>query len=73
LILTKNALLHTNEQSSDYQRELGNWEVARFGHASKGQGDTRINNEIRKSLSRKRITVSLEYQSPKEQVKKSLA
>ena len=38
-----------------------NWKISRFGHASKGQGDTRINNEIRGSLSRKRITVSLQY------------
>jgi uncharacterized protein YgiM (DUF1202 family) len=30
-------------------------------HASKGQGNTRINNEIRISLSRKRITVSMQY------------
>ena len=37
------------------------WKVARFGHASQGQEDTRINNEIRGSLSRKRITVSLQY------------
>jgi GNAT superfamily N-acetyltransferase len=42
---------------------LGNWKIARFGHASKGRGDTRINNEIRSSLSRKRITVSLKYVS----------
>ena len=41
--------------------ELGNWKVARFGHASKGRSNTRINNEIRGSLSRKRITVSLRY------------
>jgi GNAT superfamily N-acetyltransferase len=37
------------------------WKVARFGHASRGKGDTRINNEIRGSLSRKRITVSMQY------------
>jgi GNAT superfamily N-acetyltransferase len=40
---------------------MSNWKVARFGHASKGRGNTRINNEIRSSLSRKRITVSLQY------------
>jgi hypothetical protein len=40
---------------------LGNWKVARFGHASKGKGNTRINNEIKDSLSRKRITVSMQY------------
>ena len=40
---------------------LSNWKVTRFGHASKGRGNTRINNEIRGSLSRKRITVSMQY------------
>ena len=40
---------------------IENWKIARFGHASRGRGDTRINNEIRGSLSRKRITVSLQY------------
>jgi GNAT superfamily N-acetyltransferase len=32
---------------------MKNWKVTRFGYAGKGQGDTRINNEIRPSLSRK--------------------
>jgi hypothetical protein len=40
---------------------LYDWKIARFGHASKGSGNTKINNEIRGSLSRKRITVSMEY------------
>ena len=40
---------------------MQNWKIMRLGHASKGQGNTRINNEIRSSLSRKRITVSLQY------------
>jgi GNAT superfamily N-acetyltransferase len=40
---------------------MENWKISRFGHASKGHGNTRINNEIRGSLSRKRITVSLQY------------
>ena len=40
---------------------MRNWKISRFGHASKGRGNTRINNEIRNSLSRKRITVSLQY------------
>jgi GNAT superfamily N-acetyltransferase len=40
---------------------MKNWKITRFGHASKGRGDTRINNEIRGSLSRKRITVSMQY------------
>jgi GNAT superfamily N-acetyltransferase len=40
---------------------LRNWRVARFGHVSRGKNNSRINNEIRSSLSRKRITVSLQY------------
>jgi GNAT superfamily N-acetyltransferase len=40
---------------------MENWIITRYGHASKGREDTRINKEIRGSLSRKRITVSLKY------------
>jgi GNAT superfamily N-acetyltransferase len=40
---------------------LGNWKISRFGHASKGKENTQLNNEIRNSLSRKRITVSMQY------------
>jgi len=40
---------------------LKNWKIKRFGHASRGKGNTRINNEIRQSLSRKRVTVSMQY------------
>jgi GNAT superfamily N-acetyltransferase len=40
---------------------MKNWKITRYGHASKGHGNTTINNEIRNSLSRKRITVSLQY------------
>lgn len=40
---------------------MKNWKITRFGHASKGRGNTKINNEIKNSLSRKRITVSLQY------------
>jgi GNAT superfamily N-acetyltransferase len=43
--------------------DMRNWEVMRFGHASKGHGSTKINDEIRGSLSRNRITVSLHYHS----------
>ena len=39
----------------------GGWRVTRFGHASKGKENSKINNGIRSSLSRKRITVSLKY------------
>jgi GNAT superfamily N-acetyltransferase len=44
---------------------MSNWIVKRVGHASKGRGNTRINNEIMDSLSRKRITVSMEYKQQK--------
>ena len=50
--------------TSNHQIISGNmksWKVACFGHASKGQNNSRINDEIRSSLSRKRITVSLQY------------
>jgi GNAT superfamily N-acetyltransferase len=40
---------------------MKNWRITRFGHASRGRGDTRINGELQSSLSRKRITVSLKY------------
>jgi GNAT superfamily N-acetyltransferase len=42
---------------------LSDWKVARFGHASRGRDDTRINNEIKDSLSRNRLTVSLRYKA----------
>jgi GNAT superfamily N-acetyltransferase len=52
-ILTSNPqIIHGN---------MENWKITRYGHASWGRGDTRINNEIKSSLSRKRITVSLKY------------
>jgi GNAT superfamily N-acetyltransferase len=40
---------------------MKNWKISRFGHASKGRGSTRINNEIQNSLSQKRLTVSMQY------------
>jgi GNAT superfamily N-acetyltransferase len=40
---------------------LSSWKITRYGHASKGRENTRINNEIRSSLSRERITVSINY------------
>jgi GNAT superfamily N-acetyltransferase len=40
---------------------MDNWKITRFGHASKGRENTRINSELRNSLSRERITVSLQY------------
>jgi hypothetical protein len=41
--------------------DIKNWEVKRYGHANEGKSGSKINNEIRGSLSRKRITVSLKY------------
>lgn len=38
-----------------------NWKIKRFGHASHGRGDTRINHELHSSISRNRITVSMVY------------
>ena len=43
------------------RENMKNWKITRFGHTSKRRENTRINNEIRNSLSRKRITVSLQY------------
>jgi GNAT superfamily N-acetyltransferase len=40
---------------------LENWKISRFGHASKGKNNSDINNGIKNALSRKRITVSLQY------------
>lgn len=51
-ILTSNPqIIHGN---------LNNWNIARLGHASRGR-ESRINNEIRCSLSRKRISASMRY------------
>jgi len=41
--------------------ELGNWVIKRVGHSSHGKGNTRINQELAKSTSRGRLTVSLKY------------
>jgi len=40
---------------------IQNWRIARFGHASKGKENTRINKEIGRSLNRERTTISLRY------------
>ncbi len=40
---------------------LDNWKVKRIGHGSHGRSDTRINNELADSNSRRRLSVSLEY------------
>ena len=43
--------------------DLGGWRIMRFGHASTGKDNSKINTGLRDSLSRKRITVSLQYAS----------
>jgi GNAT superfamily N-acetyltransferase len=40
---------------------MENWRTSRFGHACRGNENTRMNNDIRGSLSRKRLTVSMQY------------
>jgi hypothetical protein len=52
---------------------MRNWRIARFGHASKGKNNTTINNEIQSSLSRNRITVSLQYVHKERQSNKELS
>jgi GNAT superfamily N-acetyltransferase len=42
---------------------MENWRITRIGHACKGKENTKMNNDIRGSLSRKRLTVSLKYLS----------
>ena len=39
---------------------LDKWRIKR-GHASKGKNNSRINNEIKRSLSRNRLSISLQY------------
>ena len=45
---------------------MRNWKLTRFSHASMGKGNTKLNNEMRNSLSRKRVTASLQYVPPKK-------
>ena len=40
---------------------MESWQIIRFGHACRGKENTRMNNDIRGSLSRKRLTVSMQY------------
>jgi GNAT superfamily N-acetyltransferase len=54
LITSNPQLVHGN---------LGNWKIKRVGHSAHGREDTRINRELLKSNSKRRLTVSLEYSS----------
>ena len=40
---------------------LGNWCVRRVGHGTAGNEDTRINSELTKSNSKRRLSVTLQY------------
>jgi hypothetical protein len=50
-----------NSKPQIFRGSMENWQITRFGHASKGKENTRINKEIKRSLSRGRITVSFKY------------
>ena len=41
--------------------KLGNWRVKRVGHGTAGNEDTRINSELTKSNSKRRLSVTLQY------------
>jgi GNAT superfamily N-acetyltransferase len=45
-----------------FRGNMYNWKVARYGHASRGKNNSRINNGLNDSLSRNRMTVTLEFQ-----------
>jgi GNAT superfamily N-acetyltransferase len=47
---------------------LGCWRLNRIGHGSHGREETRINQELVKSTSRGRLTVSLEYVPQKRKI-----
>ena len=40
---------------------LGGWRVKRVGHGTAGSEDTRINSELSKSNSKRRLSVTLQY------------
>ena len=40
---------------------MKNWRIIRYGHACKGKENTRMNNDLRDSLSRKRLTVTMQF------------
>jgi len=44
---------------------IENWEIKRVGHCTHSRENTRINRELTQSNSRKRLTVSLQYQPKK--------
>jgi GNAT superfamily N-acetyltransferase len=52
-------ILTTNPQL--VHGDLSDWKVKRIGHVSGGRNDSRINREIRSSISKNRLTVTLQY------------
>ena len=52
---------------------LDRWRVKRVGHGSSGRNDSRINQEIRSSNSKRRLSVSLQYIPQKHSGGASLA
>ena len=40
---------------------MDKWRIMRNGHASKGKNNSKLNDGLRDSLSRKRLTVSMQY------------
>ena len=58
LLTTNPQLVHGN---------LSNWKIKRVGHISGGRTDSRINQEIRSSNSKNRLTVTLQYK-PKSKI-----
>jgi hypothetical protein len=57
----QNALYILTSNPQIIRGGMKNWKVASFGHASKGRNNSKINDGLRGSLSRERITVSLQY------------
>ena len=47
--------------------DMKNWKIARYGHASKGRENTRINRELFSSNCRRRLSVSMVYHRTKNQ------
>jgi hypothetical protein len=44
---------------------MRSWHVKRVGHVKRGRENTRINSEIKSSVSAKRISITLEYKPKK--------
>jgi hypothetical protein len=60
-LANQNSILHLTSNPQIIRGNMENWRITRFGHACRGKENTEMNNDIRDSLSRKRLTVSLQY------------